>query len=224
MKTIRFFLVTALMTLATSAFAQFANMNSSTGGRHTLRNVNTDNYGRIEVSFASVKIEDFDDNFSGASIGYIWGKSLSSQMPIFVEFGMNVTWATFGDNFYDIYDDYDYDFDWTLLNTAVPLNLVYKFTLPDNENISISPFFGINFKYNIIAKAKLHGNGVEDEYDLFDDEEFEETANRFQFGMNVGIGFSYKNLYIGYRFQPDFVDFIKDTKSKTNFVSLGVNF
>ncbi len=219
MKAIRLFTTAIMLVATTTMYAQF--VNSGNGGNATSSNVNTDNYSRFEVSFASTTMEDVDDPFVGVSAGLLWGKSISESMPVFIEYGANLTWTA---RTFD-YDSYYYDEEekFNFLNVAIPINLAYKFTLPSNSDVSIVPFVGVNFKVGIIAKGKETYDGEDETYDLYDKDEGWD-ANRFQVGMNVGIGLNFNKYYIGYKFQPDFTEFAEKTKTHTNFVTLGINF
>ena len=208
----------------TGSYAQNSNNGSATSSNIL------ENYKRLDISFASTIIDNFDDNFNGVSCGVIWGTRLSKSIPLFIEYGANVSWTTrkyendlLDDDGYYYFDE-DLDLTYTFINASVPINIAYKFALPNNPDVFISPFVGINCKYNIIGMIKAEDEKI----DFFNDDDMEifysDAAKRFQVGMNFGLGLSYKQLYIGYRFQPDYMDFIEDTKTKTNYVTLGINF
>lgn len=224
MKTIRLFAAAAMLTASTCALAQFSNAGVSSKGAGT--SINTDNYSRFEVSFASTDIQHFEDPLIGFEAGVIYGQSISKSVPLFLEYGLNLTWTTRDlaeeDDYY--YDDYELRF--TTMNIAVPLNLAYKFTFPSNSDIALTPFVGLNFKVNVMA-LESYDDGYDDEtLNWFDkDDVGKVTTNRFQLGMNLGVGLSYQKIYFGYRFQPDFGKFDKYCKkTHTNYVSVGINF
>lgn len=225
MKTIKLFAI-ALMALASSsaAFAQFVNNGTSSLGKSA---ATTDNYSRIYASFNVLNVDDLDDNFKGATIGIVWGSNITQNVqPIFFESGVEATWNTYEESGYDETTKIN------LLSFSVPMNLVYKVEVP-NTNAILSPFVGLNLKYHAMGKAKWEDDyyNESESYDIFDKKDmYGDPFKRFQVGMNLGIGISINNLYIGYKFQPDFTPIMKDSyynekiKTRTHQISLGVNF
>ena len=181
----------------------------------------TDDYFRFEASYASMIFQHFDENANGFALGFLYGNSLSPDIPLFIEYG---AYGSFGVSKVEATDGSYYAKETDkFFNIAAPVNLSYKIGLTDN--ISLVPFAGVNFKLNCVSYAELEATGYSKErYNLFDDEDVENTAKRFQFGANIGIGLNISNLYVGYRFQPDFNEYFDGVKSKTNYISLGVNF
>lgn len=82
------------------------------------------------------------------------------------------------------------------MSIAIPVNIGYEYSVSDE--VSIVPYAGLNFKVNVMDK--------EDGYNVF-------GAKRFQLGANIGVNLNYKNIYIGYRFTPDFIPYYKETYS-----------
>ena len=118
------------------------------------------------------------------------------------------------------------------MNIAVPINVAYRFTLPNNSNVSITPFTGITLKGNLTMKQKCEydeddgDDEDDDERDWFDKKDVGEknTAKRFQVGWQIGAGLSYKALYLGLSYGLDFTELAKKTKTSNFAVSLGYNF
>jgi hypothetical protein len=109
------------------------------------------------------------------------------------------------------------------VNIAVPVNLAYKIGL--NDNISVVPFVGVNFKLNLLAKEKYEDDEASESFSYFDKDDVGSDAqwNRFQFGGQLGVGINFKKLYLGYQFQWDFSELAKKTKMPSNSVVLGIN-
>lgn len=252
-----------------SASAQFANTgNTSKSGSTTSVGSykDTNPYNRFSVSYInetiSYDIKDADNkSTSGFGLKYIHGFSLSNTLPLFLETGLDLHvgfWSDTDDKFSaydeDGYDDYDAELKTklTTMNLAVPLNLAYKFNI--NEDFSIQPYLGLNFKFNVLAKQK-HSINVTDEYDengeiqdyndKLTDKEFEELYNRkkecnmfdkddtgnkdtvwkrFQMGWHIGVGFNYKAFNIGVSYGTDFIALCKKTNTSTLAVGVGINF
>ncbi len=188
------------------------------------QNADTDDYSRFELSYAATKFsfQNLDENTNGFSAGFLWGDNISADLPLFVEYGFNLTYVIGKDEASDASFGTAKETD-KFLNVALPLNLAYKIALADN--VSLVPFAGLNFKVNLVGKAEMEATGYSSvTLDFFDDEDVENTAKRFQLGANVGIGLNINNLYVGYRFQPDFFEYVDNMKTKTHYISLGVNF
>ncbi len=187
MKNFKFYLVAGLMTLSTSAFAQFANTGNNNGGT---RVIDTENYDRVEISYAPTNIS--GESMSGFAIGYTHGFSISKTYPLFIETGVNLNYAS---KSYDqaaalysgmVNPDDLANLDWenidfsdlenigmdkdgdlsakiTKMALNIPVNVAYKFTL-NNSDISVVPYLGLNLKFNIIGKMKTEYKGEKSDY------------------------------------------------------------
>ncbi len=252
MKTFKFYLVAGLMTLSTSAFAQFANTGNNNAG--STKTVDTENYSRVSVSYNPMIVGDDNWTFHGISLGYVHGFSISKSYPIFVETGLNLNYAfknVEDEDFNAAAEDRDMDLTQTdkysTLAVGIPVNLAYKFTL-NNSDVSISPFVGVNFKFNILGKKKtdVEGELADDWLDYYKDrngsKEFDAkygdkdcfnkddmggddyTWNRFQIGWHIGLGINYKALYAGLKYGSDFTELYKRTNTSNVAITLGYNF
>ncbi|MCQ2229871.1 MAG: PorT family protein [Bacteroidales bacterium] len=197
----------------------------STNANAQLKN-DTEGYQRYEVSFVAQKFDwGHDDNtkLKGFELGYINGINVTNKLPIFLELGGQLTWTHANDEIAT-----GEELKHTFMSIAIPVNAAYKIAFASSENITIVPFIGPNFKFNLIGKEK--GSILGNEYDLSflnkDDMGGKDNkASRFQVGMNLGVGVNIsKLLYIGYHFQPDFADYLDGVKAKTNYITVGVNF
>ena len=197
-------LVAMLMMVSTSAFAQFANSGASSTSSSA---ADTDGWQGVTASYnigkLSYDIEGAKDmDFDGFSIGYVKAFSISKSLPLFVETGLGLTYASGeekggdfgsydddygwddGDYGYDWYDyDYGYDYDYddfvakmeyTYIGLTVPVNIAYKYTL--NEDIQIIPFTGVYLRAGVISKVKVDMGGESKDYDLFDDKKAKEIG------------------------------------------------
>lgn len=96
-------------------------------------------------------------NASGFAVKYIHGFGVSSSLPMYVETGLNLAFG-FGSNDEDNLAGIDVDgIGWVsnksqFANLAVPVNFSYKFGI--NDNFTIKPYLGINFKFNILGRQK----------------------------------------------------------------------
>lgn len=244
MKTIKIYLTACLLLVATMTFAQFANTKAASSTSTNTRSIDTNGWSRISVSYNPLKMvfdtQGVDDlSFTGFSLGYTKGFCVSAQLPLFVEAGINGLYATNKE------EEKKIELKTSLFSLNVPVNLVYKFEIPNSE-ISIVPYVGINFKGNIIGKRKLNYTGdlegisesdlweaMEDEYgikqetNMFDKEEAggkDAQWKRFQIGWQIGVGLNYNKLYVGISYGKDFTELCKKTKVATTSITLGYNF
>lgn len=183
MKSIKFYLSLTLFAIASTSSAQFVNSNENPSSSvKATRQADTEGWSRIAISYNPTTI--FIDekgadnlNLTGFSLGYTKGISISKQLPLFVEAGINAQFALKKFDSEDAEDaglisnieGYEVENKITTMNLNIPVNLAYKFNA---GNVSIVPYAGINFKINILGKTKY---SLEDPDDLknsyYEDEE-----------------------------------------------------
>lgn len=127
MKKFYFFLVIAMMAVATSASAQFVQSGANNQSRNNNQGGNffsqmsTDNYNRIYVSYNPVQInasgeyakDANTDSFllkNSFSLGYLHANNIVDGLPLYIEWGGNIQYF-FGKKKVDGYD-YGYDDEW----------------------------------------------------------------------------------------------------------------
>ena len=224
MRILNMMLCAAAATVAIDAAAQLEN--------------DTEGYRRVEASFAASHY-DFNENVDndyehpkGFELGYLQGINLTSKMPLFLELGGNITWTHAKEEWESA--GVEYKDKETFMNLNIPLQAAYKFAFT-NSAFKVLPFFGFNFKFNLLGKEKLEVGNTEEKSSYFDKDDMggkDYTANRFQLGLNMGVGVNINAFYVGWRFQPDLIKYIKtDTgngtykvSSTTNFITVGLNF
>ncbi|MBQ1253970.1 MAG: hypothetical protein IIY05_06465 [Alistipes sp.] len=242
-----FFLMVACL-VATTASAQFVSSGSG-NARNTASSGNffgqmsTDDYNRFYVGYNPTKIKwddsDYEEEFpmsSSLSVGYLHASSLSSQFPLFLEYGANFQYS-FGketDSYEDDYYEDEYDIEWgmNMYSVNVPVNLALKLQFND---CALTPYLGLNFRVNIAGSYKISGEGEEESVNIFSKSDMEDwydtdkvTAKRFQAGINFGVGFNYKSLYLGVGYTSDFSKIFNysdaDFVGKIGVTSLTVGF
>lgn len=225
MSIIRLIITLALMPCSLASFAQFSNGHNT----NTFASSNAKSYRRFDVGFTLAKMtyggHTANDSEKGITAELIFGRHISSTMPIFVEYGVRTTWLH-NSSFTGSYSPGDYvdyfdDVKLNYWNAAIPINLVYNFIL--NETITIRPFVGFNAKANMLAIMDYDEQSFDclDKNDIY----YEEDAwARFQIGMNIGIGVNFDNMYIGYTYQPDFSELAAKVKYPSNTICFGIYF
>lgn len=234
-----FFLMIACA-IATTASAQFVNSGnagvskSGTG----LSAMSTDDYNRFYVGYNPMKINwedhqsDWEEEYpltSSLTVGYLHASSLSKNIPLFLEYGANFQYS-FGKE----KEDGD---EWgiNVYSVNVPVNLAFKLQFND---VALTPYVGANFRVNAAGTYKYEyedwdGETETEKINLFDDSDADDAmgdyaAKRFQAGINVGVGFSYKALYLGVGYVSDFskVFDADEMEGKVGMTTLtvGINF
>lgn len=251
MKSLKFLVAAAMMMATATGFAQFANSGAASSS--SKNGYVASSYDRFGVSYNSYKYtfdkEDTDDRaLTGIGVEWIHGFGLSSTTPIYIETGLKFIYAFKSESLDDIKygsKSYENQIKYNMMNIAVPINLAYRFTLPGNSDVSITPFTGITLKYNIASKYKntvdeeyyekrgwdtdkeIEEQGYEKWYDYFDKKDVGDKKNthkRFQFGWQIGAGLSYKALYLGLSYNIDFTKVAKKTKTSNFAATIGYNF
>lgn len=236
MKKFKLFVLAAFLGLATSASAQFVNSGSSsssassTSSSFDLTSVKTDGWSRIYVSYLPSKMKlDYDDaddmKFKGFQVGWLKGFGLTQRLPLYMEAGAAIQYRSYKDEESDSY--YDFSQKCNLLSLNIPVNLLYRFNIKDD--FSISPYFGLDFRINLLGKIKYEEtyDGDTDSWDgnLFDDDDMDNEAwKRFQAGWHIGVGFDYRIIHIAIEYGTDFNEIAEKSKFATPAITLGLNF
>ena len=231
MYNIRFFFVAIAILVSSASFAQFSNNSNK-----TTTAASTDGWKTLWVEWNPSTFHsdlhfrgDVDGkSFTGLSIGYSQAFNVLAGKPLFVEAGVGMQysfchyereggWTDDGGQ----YDESDLKL--SLLSVKVPINLLYKFDIP-NTSISLLPFVGLSARLNIIGNANDRG----DNKNLFDKEEIDwdgEGGKRFQLGWNIGLKACLQQKYIlGISYGSDFTESFDDSKFSTASVTLGYVF
>ncbi len=249
MKKIYALLTVTMLMVATNVSAQFANTGgsserSTTTGGSALSNMSTDHYNRIYFSYNPTKIKwaehqsDWEELIpfkSGFTLGYLAGINLTKKAPLFMEMGANLQYSMgkVVEEDFDGYDGLDYTTKVWMLSMNVPLNLAFKLSFADNK-ASVTPYVGLNFRVNYVGDltemAEYDGDEEKESISLFDDDLEEQAFKPFQVGINAGVGFSYKTLYLGVGYTTDFMKIAnyEDGEYEGRFgnvsLTLGINF
>ena len=139
MKNLKLFAAAVMLAACTSASAQFSNAKGSSSS------VDTEGWNTVWVQYNPGSwMPDEGDNmsFNSVSLGYSKAFSVSKSLPLFVEAGagLQYTWSDEG-------SDEDMDVNTHLLSLKIPVDLMYKFDIP-NSSVSIMPYLGVNLRYN----------------------------------------------------------------------------
>ncbi len=243
MKRIKLLLTVAVLTIASSATAQFTNSNVSSNTSSKSSSSSEEGWKSTSFSydFGSAKYQkssEFDEDldFKGFNIGFNRAISISSNHPMFFDFGLGFSFMKAKDEFLEDWGDNDnYGYwrsveEWTTYTLNIPLSL--KYVLPITDKISLIPIAGLNFNIGMAGKNKYSynssysDNGYSDSkiYDDDDDEMGEYAFNRFQFGFIVGAEFHIDQVIIGVKYTPYVTEMTENYKYRTTSISVGYKF
>ena len=224
MKKFYFFLVIAIMAMATSASAQFVQSGANTNGRNNNQGGNffsqmsTDNYSRIYVSYNSPKIK-WEDNQSGfeqelpfkhgLTLGYTYGVNIVKNLPLYIEAGANFQY-TFGKSIEN--GDEENGTTWkhthkvNMYSLNIPVNLAFRFGF-NNQKIEVTPYLGLNFRINLGGKLACAEEGNyyigDDEYESISDSVSFSLFTTSEEGWFEGDG-SFKHFQVGFNVGVNF--------------------
>lgn len=204
-------------------------------------------YDRQHFGYSSDYFGDKDEsiNLNGFGLNYTHGFGVAENM--FVETGLNFNMGFGKDDIGDKLTEDGFYFQdqrkMNNINLRIPINFVYRFNVADK--FSISPYAGINFKFNLVSKVKytfdtnipediLLEEGIEEGewINLFSDskenmEDKDYTWNRFQMGWQAGVNFEYSKYVLGVQYGTDFIPAYShkfdDGKMKVNSSALSIS-
>ena len=212
MKCFKSIVVTVLLTVSASAFAQFTN--SGSGSSMSASNQEGWSTFYVEWNPSSFQQKHYDDeSFTGFSVGYNRATCVSGTVPLFVETGLGVQysyWSGVGDI--------------KLLSAKVPVELLYAWQLP-NTSVTLIPHAGLNLRFNILGTLSFEG----DDLNLFDKDDMDYNGSdvwkRFQVGWQIGVKARFnKGFMIGASYGTDFSEIVKNVKVATTSITLGYTF
>lgn len=163
---------------------------------------------------------------SGLTLGYLQSYNVVEGLPVFVEYGANIQYI-FGKASTSLFDEEDSD-AYTKARTFavnVPVNASLRLSF-NNDEIAVTPFVGLNFRYNLAGKQIVGENNAKIETDLFEADEEDGAFKRFQAGLNYGVSVSYDVYTLSLGRVSDFTNFVDDGKGRfvITTISLGYAF
>lgn len=234
MRRFYFSLVAALIAMTTAASAQFVQNEASTqplsnnNAGNIFSSMTTENYNRIYVGYNPVKMNwekyqsDWEDSFpikNGVTLGYLHGSNITKNLPLYLEWGANFQYifGKYSDSYSNDYGEYSETTKVNMFSLNVPINLAFRFSF-NNNDLSITPYLGLNFRVNLAGNRKYEWEEDEDGYyeeesetlNIFSSKDFEDDGmsdyafKRFQAGLNLGVGLTYKSVYVGVGHVIDF--------------------
>nr|WP_255414284.1 MULTISPECIES: porin family protein [Prevotella] len=187
------------------------------------RQSNSTVYGgfRLGLGVSTVSSDSplFDSNkaSTGLNIGLAIGAPVSYRAPLFLESGPYYT-EKGGKSTYN-----NEKFTYSLNYLEVPLVLKYKYRA--DRDITIEPFVGGYLACGVGGKIKDYNHRAA--YNSFDDD-YDDTFNRFDGGLKLGVGASFQQLYLEAGYDIGLANVGKDNFDETRNgcfnLTVGINF
>lgn len=224
MKTIKFFLFIMAIAVIPTASAQFANTNSSaTTTSGSSGSSLDDSWNSIYISYDMVKFvsgydNDYDLDFDGGfTFGWDKTQSISSDMPLYINYGGNIMYAYWSDS----EDDYKLKVNYSAL--SIPINITYCFEVKDG--IQILPYAGLNAKVGLVFNNVETYDGDSETYSYYDEDDMGDYKfSRFQFGCQFGVNAIFNKFIVGIKYQTDFTEVSEDFEYKFSGTSISVGY
>ena len=166
-------------------------------------------------------VPDEGDSFSmsGINIGWGWARSLSSSLPLYLQYGIGIQyfWGK-NDVPYAVNEYYTKDVEQSIymLGIKVPFNVIYHYDIP-NTAFAIEPLVGLNIRANALGERDNKGYR---EDDCFVDLDW----NRVQIGYNIGVNAVYDKFVFGVSYTGDFSELGEDLNMSVWNIKVGVRF
>lgn len=219
-------LICASFLAQTSVFAQASDAVAN-------RAPKDGNYSRIQVGYNPMMVSpyygDADDTcLHGVGISYLRGIKLNPSEPIFLEVGGKIAYNMKKETEDVNVEDLVFHMVVTdkVLTLSVPVNLTYRIALRSGK-VSLSPFVGVTFKENLLAKETVSFKNEKETLNLFDKDDVDEDSQwkRFQVGWQTGFYLDTNSPFsIGFHYGRDFNNICKKTWTSNWSVTLGWKF
>ncbi|WP_295729984.1 porin family protein [uncultured Muribaculum sp.] len=189
---------------------------------------------RVGLNISTFSLDKIDDSDLSSKVGFSAGVAV--EFPIVRSFYINtgLFYTTKGAKEEVTEGRYTEKVTMNAGYLEIPLYASYRLNFAEESQLQVN--FGPYFAYGVNGKLKYEDNEDEYDMDLFgvadnDDEEGKAGFKRFDFGLGVGLGYTFQRIYLGMNYQFGLVN-IADKKvwengsiKNSNFnISLGYNF
>ena len=187
---------------------------------------------RVGLNVSTYSVDKIDDSDLGSKVGFSAG--LAVEFPIVRSFYINtgLFYTVKGAKEEVTEDGYTAKTTMTAGYLELPVYASYRLNFAEESQLQIN--FGTYFAYGLNGKMKYEDNEGNTDIDLFgvsDEDDYKAGLKRFDFGLGVGLGYTFHKVYLGMNYQFGLVN-IADKKEwenasikNSNFnISLGYNF
>lgn len=200
--------------------------------------MNAQSYNIVGLSYDYMHMgypntDDSDENITtanGFGIQYIRGFGIGEN-PMSVEVGAKFN-MVFGSKS-ESYTDFDAVGEFKMTNTlgrlAIPVSYAYHFKVA--EGMTLTPYIGVDFRFNLMATGKYKMTYSEDGYKDIEEENInyfnkddmnDHTYNRFQLGWHLGARLSYEHFTFSVEGGTDFIPLFKFESYKIDTSNLAL--
>lgn len=169
---------------------------------------------------------------NGFATDVMVGVPLSSSLPMHIEFGPQFQFG-WGLKELNKSEWNNEKYNTFLFRINVPLRYIYH--IPCGDKVNISPYAGIDFRFNIVSTGSTEFYANQDRIskvrlNYFDKSEMnDETFKRFQMGWHVGVAFEFYNTFVvsanyGTDFMPIYNSKLYNSKIRTANLSVGLGY
>ena len=209
----------------TPMMAQFSNTGGSKSLIFSEQEV-APYYNRLSVGYNATFMSagGLSTTCNGFTAKYVHGFGLSKTIPLYLEAGLKLNM--------DFWSNTETNSGWgvtetdkfNMLYVGIPVNVAYRLSF--NNNISLQPYTGINFRVNIYGQHTTEFSYKGEKESKSESESLvfgDDGWKRFQMGWQIGLGLNLKKFYLGFEYGLDFMKIAPETKTSHVEVSLGVN-
>ncbi len=212
---IKLFLMSVLMLVSASSFAQFTQGNGklSRNSENGWKSFYVQ-YNSIGTSYSfsdDEGMEDWKDSglknkLTGIAVGYNNASSLSQTIPLFLEYGGGIQYSWYYSSG-EYYDCRDISVKISLLSIKAPISFIYRVDIP-NSDLHIEPNVGFDFRVNIYGDLKydytLFGKHAKGSMNILDKDDCNKSpVSIFQVGWHIGLNLPFNRYYIGLAYSKD---------------------
>jgi len=184
---------------------------------------------RVGLNVSSLSVDNADLYNDKSKIGFNVGVAL--EIPIVRSFYVNsgLFYTTKGIKF----EGSDWKETWNAGYLEIPVYASYRLNFAEASQLQVN--FGPYFAYGVNGKAKYEEDGETEKMDIFGVSKGNEEKGgikRFDCGLGVGLGYTFKHIFLGLNYQFGLVNVFEkeewgsEAKAKnSNFsISVGYNF
>ncbi len=165
----------------------------------------------------------------GYTVGFKQARPMAPGTPLYLECGLELSLGMEEYSYIDDIDDYSISIDYSMLNVAVPLNVVYQYEV--NDLIAISAYAGVYGRYGLAFNADQvvveDGKRSSTAINYYDEDDtdglkVERLIYGTQYGLDVVVA---RRYFVGVKFQKDMLEFFDGcTYRNLTAINIGVRF
>lgn len=217
------------MMVSISASAQFVTSSSNAATVGSTNSSVVSKIGTFGVSYSPTKMNLISGNTSESedfhTLSMTWtnANALHPTQPVYFEYGLSAQWTFLNDS-----EDEDYSVSTNYVGVKVPVNLLYKYHIPQTK-IAVAPYVGLNLTGYLIGKTTVKYGDTKESMSYFSKDDMgDERFNRINVGWQIGARAYVNDIFVGIAYEGPITNLYKEGNSKVNFnhinITLGLAF